>query len=100
MIFDFILRIIFVTNFHYRVDFIIRFDSNYDIRFNNNKFCFDDKTIIYNLFDFNDKIYDRFNRIDFDLMSQFNQIQKFLNLTFSFRVINDFHKHFNFFKLI
>ena len=69
MIFDFILKIIFATDFHYRANFIVRFDLNYNIRFNNNKLCFDDETIIYNLFDFNNKIYDRFDRIDFDLIS-------------------------------
>ena len=28
VIFDFILKIIFITNFHHRIDFIMRFDSN------------------------------------------------------------------------
>ena len=32
-------------------------------------------------------------------MSQINQIQKVLYLTLSFDMIDDFRKHFNFFKL-
>ena len=50
----------------------MRFDSNYKVRFNNNKFYFDNEMIIYNIFNFNNKMYNRFNHIDFDLMSQFN----------------------------
>ena len=38
----------------------MRFNSNYDIRFNNNRFYFDDETIVRNFFDFNNKVYNRF----------------------------------------
>ena len=68
IIFDFILKIIFIMNFYYRVTFIVRFDLNYDIYFNNNKLYFNNEIIFYNFFNFNDKVYNRFNRIDFDLM--------------------------------
>ena len=69
VIFDLISKIIFAASLYHRADFIIRFDLNYDIRFDNDKFCFDDEAIIHNFFDFNDKMYDRFDRIDFNLIS-------------------------------
>ena len=68
MIFDFILKIIFAMNFHHYADFIMRFDSNDNVYFDNNKLYFDGETIVHNLFDFNDKMYNRFDHIDFDLM--------------------------------
>ena len=55
-------------SFYYYADFIVRFDLNNNVYFDNDKFYFDDEMIIRNFFDFNNKMYNRFNRIDFDLM--------------------------------
>ena len=56
-------------SFYYRANFIVRFDSNYDFRFDYNKLYFDNEMIIHNRFNLNNKIFDRFNYIEFDLIS-------------------------------
>ena len=68
MIFHFISKVVFATNFHYYINFNMRFDLNYNIYFNYNKFYFDNEMIIRNLFNFNNKMYNRIYHIDFDLM--------------------------------
>ena len=50
IIFDFISKIVFAASFHYRMNFIMRFNLNRDVYFNDNKFILTIKRLFETFF--------------------------------------------------